>query len=396
MELNLPLVHREFYTPPTAAGAFLARSGALTPPAARSIAPRRYEADFSLALINRTGAYHLAHDLVHNLHDHFAAIRYWRIATTHEPQGAIRWFLGKAMLRELDYRAKAGGSRRVHARWNAPPILFLDPLYVLRRGLTRDDIVLCHDVGPITHPALFNASTVHAYQLSYDAIARARSGIVFVSEASRGAFIERYGDDFRFLRTIPLYVRQGSELGDDTPPPGVSKPFLLTVGALEIRKNYLRIIEAFSRSGLVKRGYTHVICGPRGNSTALVEQMAAETPGVQALGYRSDAELRWLYRNASGFVLPSLLEGFGLPGLEAAKHGLLSLVSADTAQEEAVAGGAVLVNPLSIGSIAAGIQQLVDMTESERRAKVQTALQRARELTLDLFLQRWSNLLMTT
>lgn len=357
---------------------------------------RRYKVDLSRALINRSSAYYLARDLVRHLPDHFAAARYWRIVSPREPRGALRWLLGAAMLRAFDYHANIDTPRRVQHACSARPTLFLDPLHVLRTGVTCDDIVLCHHVGPVTHPSLFQASTVDSYKVSYDTIARARPGMVFVSEASRHAFVERYGDEFRFLRTIPLYVRRGSELGDDSPPPGIREPFLLTVGALEVRKNYLRIIEAFSRSGLAKRGYTHVICGPRGNSAALVQQMAEETPGVHAIGYQTDAELRWLYRNASGFVLPSLLEGFGLTALEAAKHGLLSLVSADSAQAEAVGGGAVLVNPLSIGSIAAGIQQLVDMTDVERQARIETALRRTHELSLDLFLQRWSALLRTT
>lgn len=393
VEVSSVLVHRDTGPSDASAGTSRGRASSAPSPLVRASGQRRYQADFSLALINRTGAYHVAHDLVSNLPEYFAVVRYWRVAPSREPQGKLRWLLGKAMLFELDRRTKRGREPKVAPKGNALPTLFLDPLYVLRAGLTRDDVVLCHDVGPVTHPSLFDPSTVHSYQVAYERIVQAQAGIVFVSEASQRAFTGRFGEDFRFLRTIPLYVRQGSERGDDKPPPGIRKPFLLTVGALEVRKNYPRIIEAFGQSGLAERGYTHVICGARGNAADVVARMAKEAPAVQAIGYCTDAELRWLYRNASGFVLPSLLEGFGLPGLEAAKHRLLSLVSADTAQEEAVAGGAVLVDPLSVASIASGMRQLVDMSDAERQAKLGTALQRAHELTLDAFLQRWSDLL---
>src|SRR5215475_4209599 len=92
------------------------------------------------------------------------------------------------------------------------------------------------------------------------------------------------------------------------------------------QREYRRTIEAFARSMLYDRGYFYRLCGLRGNSAREVKALAHSTPGVYALGYRNDAELRWLYRNAAGFALPSLLEGFGLPAAEAGRHGLVSVI----------------------------------------------------------------------
>ena len=192
---------------------------------------------------------------------------------------------------------------------------------------------------------------------------------------------------------IPLYVREELETADEAKPTGVTTKFLLTVGGLEIRKNYERIIEAFVASGLRERGYSYVFCGPRGNSAERVIPLSQVTEGVHYLGYRSDAELRWLYRNAEGFVLPSLLEGFGLPALEAARHGLLSIVSGGGAQEEAVGGGAIMVSPASVASIRNGLVELVDMEEDRRRALVNIARQQAARLSKSHFLQQWRQLL---
>lgn len=148
----------------------------------------------------------------------------------------------------------------------------------------------------------------------------------------------------------------------------------MTIGGLERRKNYERAIDAFTRSRLPERGYSYVISGPRGNSAAEIEKIASATPAVRLCGYVDDAELRWLYRNASGFVLPSLLEGFGLPALEAAQHRLLTLVSADSALEEAIGGNAVLVDPLSVDSIAAGMRRLIEMPTEQRMALLDAAV----------------------
>lgn len=354
----------------------------------------RYVADFSLALINRTGAYYVCRDVVERLHHFFPAIRYWRLCLKREPQGLVRKLLGRAMLYEfLLFKTMRFFGRQRHSGDSADPTLYFDPLYVLRTRLARKDIVLCHDVGPITHTELFDTATSDLYRRAYEMIRAAKPGVVFVSEASRDAFISLYGNDFRFLKVIPLYVRAAMNNGEMKAPLGVKTPFLLTVGALEVRKNHRRIISAFEKSGLRERGYSYVFCGPRGNNAEEVYALAEKTENVHGFGYLSDAEIRWLYRNASGFVLPSLLEGFGLPALEAAKHGLISVVSHEGAQKEAVGDGGILVDALSVDSIAGGMRRLVDMPAVEKQARLALIRQHADRLSYDRYISEWSELL---
>jgi glycosyltransferase involved in cell wall biosynthesis len=350
----------------------------------------QYLADFSLALINRTGAYYVCRDVVERLRHFFPAVRYWRFFNETEPQGLTRKLLGRAMLYEL---GRITRTKILPRPGNGLPTLFLDPLYVLRTRLEAGDIVLCHDVGPLTHRDLFDAGTTAMYERAYAEIKRAKPGVVFVSEASRAEFTALFGEDFRFLKVIPLYVRKALEGGEEKAPPGVTKPFFLTVGGLEVRKNHKRIIEAFTGSGLRERGYSYVFCGPRGNSAGEVQALAEKTPGVHGFGYLSDAEVRWLYRNATGFVLPSLLEGFGLPPLEAAQHGLVSIVSREGAQKEAVGEGAILVDPKSVADITAGMRQLADMPQEERQRRLALARAHADALSQETYLERWSDLL---
>jgi glycosyltransferase involved in cell wall biosynthesis len=350
----------------------------------------RYIADFSLALINRTGAYYVCRDILGHLPEYFVATRYWRSFLAKEPTGLIRRLLGRAMLFELNH-LRLGD--RVSRPCGDAATLFFDPLYVMPVSLTERDIVLCHDVGPVTNPELFDLKTTALYGAAYRKIQQAKPGMVFVSEASRTDFISRYGDEFRFLKVIPLYVRSGTDFGEGKAPLEIETPFLLTVAALETRKNHRRTIEAFCRSGLRERGYSYVLCGPRGNSAREVEAIARSTPGVRALGYRSDTELRWLYSNAAGFILPSLLEGFGLPALEAGRHGLVPVISAEGAQAEAVGEGAIMVDPTSADAIAKGMRQVVDMPEEDRCKRVTLIRQRAAALSLKHYIARWSELL---
>ncbi|MBC8049852.1 MAG: glycosyltransferase [Chitinophagales bacterium] len=354
----------------------------------------QYLMDFSLGLINRTGAYFICRDILEQLPEYFPSVRYWRMMLQRTPNGASRRIAARLMMLEL--RLLRG---REIAFWpegrfvQGRTRLILDPLYVLRSKLEREDIVQCHDIGPVSHPELFGPLISGLYEEAYQKIKRAGCGMVFVSDASQSAFRERYGDKFRFMQTVAQYVRPGVLTGETSPCPGAKTPFLLTVGALELRKNHLRVLEAYQRSGLHERGVGYVFCGARGIGSDEILKKASTIPGVTALGYVTEPQLRWLYLNGCGFVLPSMLEGFGLPPIEAAQRGLVPLVSAGGAQEEAIGGAGVLVDPFSVESIKDGLIRLVDMSANERSAHLQKAVRRGKILTFDRYISAWDRIL---
>jgi len=346
--------------------------------------------DDSLSLINRTGAHFIARDLVAHFRDR-AVVRRWRGFGAELPQGLPRKLLARVMQHEMRW---LGASDRW--RWperGATLRLFLDPLYVMRAALDADDVVLCHDIGPLTHAGLYLPETVRWYETAYARIRARRPGLVFVSETSKAAFVDRFGADFRFLHAIPLYVRSATDDGAEAAVPGVTAPFFLSVGALERRKNHTATIEAFERSGLADAGVRLVLCGSRGDAAAQVEQRVARTPGVSLMGYVSDAQLRWLYRHALAFVLPSLLEGFGMPALEAARHGLVPIISADSALNEAVGHLGLPVDAQRPDDIAAALHRVHRLDAAEREAWQQRLRDHARAATRERFLQRWDRLI---
>ena len=347
------------------------------------------DVDFSLSLLNRTGAYYLSRDLIDNLRPLFDSVRCWRLPQRMMPEGLPRKLLARLMLGE--YRV-LGSLPLFTIPRQALKTLYLDPLYVLRTKLTKSDIVLCHDVGPLSHPELFAPETVALYRSAYEKIRRAGPGIVLVSEASKRAFIELHGTRFRFVHVIPLYPRRRAQTLQPTPVLGVHSPFILAVGGLEHRKNYLRCIEAFMSSSL-SATHQFVICGPNGNAAKAVRSAAEGCSRVHVLGNVSDAQLGWLYEHAAAFFLPSLLEGFGIPVIEAAERGLICVTSAESAQEEALGGHGIFVDPTSIGSIRAGLERLTRMPDEERDACIARARAHAAVLSQDRFLTAWRTLL---
>jgi glycosyltransferase involved in cell wall biosynthesis len=93
------------------------------------------------------------------------------------------------------------------------------------------------------------------------------------------------------------------------------KPYILFVGALEPRKGLDVLAAAWRRAAL------------EGVELVVVGEGREEVAGAVRLGHVSDAELHALYAGAEAVVLPSHLEGFGLPPREAAAHGTPSIVS---------------------------------------------------------------------
>jgi glycosyltransferase involved in cell wall biosynthesis len=272
------------------------------------------------------------------------------------------------------------------------PTLHLDPLSVVRHRLEARDIVLCHDVGPITHPQYFGPGVEGLYTRAYDQIRRTKPHMVFVSKTSQREFHRLYGNDYASSNVIYIPTRLGVKEGCGQRVEGVSSRFLLTVGSIGDRKNQARCIEAFAASGLAASGWQYVIVGgPEPGASAVIER-AKQTPGVVLPGYTTDDELRWLYRHASGFVLMSLLEGFGMPVIEAIEHDLPCLVSSSSILTE-VGGEAMLdANPLERESIAAGMRSLAAMSEDERLRRIAQARAHLETFEREPILASWREL----
>lgn len=348
--------------------------------------------DNSLSIINRTGAYYLAKDLCAEFVSADAQVRHWRMGR-YVPEGLARKIAARLMMLEVNLLSDSETFLIRDSVGEKGFRLFLDPLYVLRSRLTDRDVVLCHDVGPLTHSSLYDARTVQSYRLAYSKIQRYKPGLVFVSDWSQGQFRSLFGSDFRWLTTIPLYMRTELLTGKTMGVPGLKRPFFLTVGAFEARKNHVGAIKAYREGAFHDCGVDYVLCGSRGAEYNEIVELARSVPGVTVLNYVPDAQLRWLYTYAEAFLLPSLLEGFGMPALEAAFMGLLPIVSTDSALVEAVDGNCIQVLPKDTGSIAEAMAKVLSLEPEVRASTARLLRQTAASQTKARFLARWRELL---
>lgn len=125
---------------------------------------------------------------------------------------------------------------------------------------------------------------------------------------------------------------------------------VLSVGAIQRRKNIARLVKAFE---LLPDNWRLALAGaPNGFGAAEELSAVEESPArsrIDVLGYVSSAQLDALYRRASIFAFPSLDEGFGMPILEAMAHGVPVMTSNCSAMPEVAGDAALLVDPLNIG-----------------------------------------------
>jgi len=347
------------------------------------------DVDFSLALNDRTGKLFLGHEIISTLGSRVVHVRY----------GRFRGFPRNDLMRRVVGRLTQNETlARVHrprlvallpAIRAARPTLHLDPLSVLRHRLEARDIVLCHDVGPVTHPQYFAPGVDTLYLHAYDQIRETKPHMVFVSETSQREFQRLYGKDYASSNVIYIPTRLGVTEGEGRPLDSASKPFLLTVGSIGDRKNQARCIAAFAASGLAEKGWHYAVVGGREPGADAVIELAKQTSAVVMPGYTSDDELRWLYRHASGFVLMSLLEGFGMPVIEAIEHDLPCLISRSSILAE-VGGAAMLdADPLDLGSIASGMRLLAELSAEERSRRNAEAHAHLRQFAREPILASW-------
>ena len=135
---------------------------------------------------------------------------------------------------------------------------------------------------------------------------------------------------------------------------------ILFVGALQKRKNVLRLIQAFERTA---PGWQLVLAGSAGYGAQEILEAVGRSPrgaDIEAPGYVSAEKLAKLYGSASIFAFPSLDEGFGMPVLEAMANGIPVLTSNQSALAEVAGSAALLVDPRETEAIAHGLQTLMD------------------------------------
>lgn len=218
----------------------------------------------------------------------------------------------------------------------------------------HDLFVMTADYSSVNFRARFTQQAKRAAECS--------DRIVAVSEFTASQVTALLGFDRSRIRVIPHGVRvpknpngSGGESRQRT---------ILFVGALQKRKNIIRLVEAFER---LPREWRLTLAGSTNgyDSGGILQRIEAShaRERIDVLGYVEGSVLDGLYRRASMFVFPSLDEGFGIPVLEAMAHGTPVITSNRPSLREVAGDAAMLINPEDVDHLEAAMYRLIGSPE---------------------------------
>lgn len=144
------------------------------------------------------------------------------------------------------------------------------------------------------------------------------------------------------------------------------KQFIMYVGRPQPHKNLARLIEAFS---IIKKSNPDLLLVLAGRKDKLYDSFMDNAnrlgvaDSVVFTGYVTEGQLKWLYRGCKAYVVASLSEGFGLPGVEAMLHRAPVVSSNATCLPEVYGDGAWYFDPLDVHDIARCINEVLSNTQ---------------------------------
>ena len=265
-------------------------------------------------------------------------------------------------------------------------------------------VVMIFDIIFVTHPELFTP-VERVFFKPVRLAAHLADGVLTISEYCKQVIADRYRIDEQKVTSILLgcdeafsRIEDEGRLRSAREKYGLPGRFILYVGRINIRKNLVRLIEAFA--GIQDRDVKLVIVGSAGwlyqDFFQHVEKLE-EPRSVLLSGFVPDEDLPAIYQLATVFAYIPLVEGFGLPPLESMGVGTPVITSNTSSIPEVVSDCALKVDPYSVEEIRAALDRLLgsqDLQDELARKGMERASSFSWEATarqtLDVFRKRAS------
>jgi glycosyltransferase involved in cell wall biosynthesis len=270
--------------------------------------------------------------------------------------------------------------------------VFHSPLFVLPPVRSCPCILTVHDVIPAVRPDLTHESFSQFFHRN---IARATQGaarLITVSLHSQEDLIRVYPQ--ARARTISIHEPVSPIFR--VVPPSECEPvlrrfrlapgYLLSVGAIDHRKNLTRLLEAYDLLRKESREVPPLVVIGEASGDGFDPRIHVARlhlgESVRFLGRVPDEDLACLYSAADILVFPSLYEGFGLPVVEAMASGTAVVTSNVSSLPEIAGDAALLVDPMDVRSISQAMKQVL-ADPALKASLVEKGLRRARSFSLE-------------
>jgi glycosyltransferase involved in cell wall biosynthesis len=264
----------------------------------------------------------------------------------------------------------------LHVPYFAPPYFCQVPV-----------VTTIPDLIPLTRPAYRGSLLVRGYMALVKAASQRSHTLLAISHAvakSASQMLHRPIGDIivTHLAADPMYTPHADAVAY-VAERGIIGPYVYYVGGYDERKNVMTLIHAFAKLPDHIRTHTWLVLAGKvpSHNRALFPDIDAE---IDRLGIRAQvkqldvgrSENPYFYGAATIFAYPSLLEGFGLPPLEAMACGTPVMCSNQSSLPEVVGDAAILVDPTQPQAWTEALTQLLQ--DPHQRAALRAAgLQRA-------------------
>lgn len=230
--------------------------------------------------------------------------------------------------------------------------------FLMRWLNRRPDIrplFMLHDVIPLEMPEYVAPSAVKAHATMVDQTARYAAGLIVTTKTAQLAIeAELNGRGAKALPTLalPLPIPAIFREPPDPDPTLATIPYFVVCGAIELRKNHLLLLEVWKRlhRQLGPAAPHLVIAGSKGWQGDLILDRLKRSGNVSGhihvLQGLSTPALKRLISGARALLMPSFIEGFGLPIVEAAALGTPVIASDIAAHREVGHPATIFVDPI--------------------------------------------------
>ncbi len=295
---------------------------------------------------------------------------------------------------DIDYRVASRRddeySIKSYNEWthtNADVYHFMNPA-TIPLVLSGKMVVTIHDISWRTYPGMVAPNSVEVLSKGLQRIEKIRPYIIADSQSAKNEFLQfTAGFSEKEIEVIhPSYdeINIYPDKADITDI--VEGEYILFLGAIENKKNLVRIVSAFDIIASRNKSIKLVIAGTPSwdNATEIYDKINASHYKERIItpGYINETQKRYLYSNAICFVFPSICEGFGIPVLEAMACGCPVITANNTSLPEVGGDSAIYVDAYSTEQLAYEMERVI-LHDSLRNEMIEKGFRQAKKFSWD-------------
>ncbi len=321
---------------------------------------------------------------VRNLLNGFAKLdKFSEFITYLSAEGASQWVPAQFTHRSVSNNpfVRLGYDLSAKLRQDRPDLIHVQ--YTAPIACPVPVVVSIHDISYLEHPEFFTKSRSMQLRYTVQRTIKSAARILTLSEFSRRAIVRAYGLQEDKVIVVPAamsasfrQVSRENAIAHIKQKYGFQRPFVLTVGDLQPRKNPLGLIHAFDQLLNSQPDLPHdlVFVGNDTWFSPRVRQAAEKSRfsgRIHFTGYVDENDLLQFYNACEIFVFPTFYEGFGIPILEAMACGRAVACANVTAIPEVADASALLFNPHNTDEMVRAMRDLlVDRELRERMERL--------------------------